>query len=399
MKITSIDIYDLLPQIGNRGIAPICIRINTDEGISGFGEVGTGYGNAHFAGVNIVRDLGTRIIEKNPLDIEAIWEDLFRNTFWGMAGGTVIYAGISAIDIALWDIKGKVFQAPVYQLLGGKCQERIRTYASQVQFGWGPVKLYLDDPADYAQAVRDAAAQGYTAVKVDPIGVTDQGVWIRASRDDTWKLRGIMPSKVLDRACARVEAMRAAGGKDLDIIIENHAFPDSNTAIQLAKALEPYDIYYMEEAVHPLNSDSMKFIRENVSIPLAAGERIFTRWGYRPFLEDHSLQVLQPDFCLVGGITEGKKVADLANLYDCTIQGHCCGGPISTAAALQVEAAIPNFIIHELHSGALKEQIRSLCKYDYMPENGYYRVPELPGIGQELSEEAMSRADHIEVRG
>lgn len=155
----------------------------------------------------------------------------------------------------------------------------------------------------------------------------------------------------------------------------------------------------MEEAVHPLNSDSMKFIRENVSIPLAAGERIFTRWGYRPFLEDHSLQVLQPDFCLVGGITEGKKVADLANLYDCTIQGHCCGGPISTAAALQVEAAIPNFIIHELHSGALKEQIRSLCKYDYMPENGYYRVPELPGIGQELSEEAMSRADHIEVRG
>ena len=397
MKITSIDIYDLLPQIGNQGISPICIRINTDEGISGFGEVGTGYGNAHFAGVNIVRDLGRRVIGRDPFDIESIWEDLFRNTFWGMAGGTVVYAGMSAIDIALWDIKGKALNAPVYQLLGGLCNKRIRTYASQVQFGWGPVKLYLNDPADYAQAVRDAAAQGYTAVKVDPIGVTGQGTWIRASEDDSWKLRGIMPNRVLDLACARVAAMREAGGRDIDIIIENHAFTDSNTAVQLAKALEPYRIYFMEEAVHPLNSGSMRFIREKINIPLAAGERIFTRWGYRPFLEDRSLQVLQPDFCLVGGITEGKKVADLAALYDCSIQGHCCGGPISTAAALQVEAAIPNFIIHELHSGALKKHIRALCRYDYMPENGYYCVPDLPGIGQELSEEAMAAADHFVV--
>lgn len=142
----------------------------------------------------------------------------------------------------------------------------------------------------------------------------------------------------------------------------------------------------------------MREIRDKVNIPLASGERIFTRWGYRPFLEERSLQVLQPDFCLVGGITEGKKVADMANVYDCMIQGHCCGGPISTAVALQVETAIPNFIIHELHSGALKAHIRALCKYDYMPKNGYHRVPELPGIGQELSEEAMAKADHIEVR-
>ncbi|MGE4276670.1 MAG: mandelate racemase/muconate lactonizing enzyme family protein [Lawsonibacter sp.] len=397
MKITSIDIYDLLPDIANQGIAPICIRINTDEGVCGFGEVGTGYGNAHFAGVNIVRDLGPRILGRNPLDIEAIWEDLFRNTFWGMAGGTVIYAGMSAIDIALWDIKGKYFGVPVYQMLGGKCNERIRTYASQVQLGWGPVKTFLNDPADYAQSVRDAMAQGYTAVKVDPIGVTDQGCWIRASKDDTWKLRGAMPNKVLELACARVEAMRKAGGKDLDIIIENHAFTDTNTAIQLANALEPFGIYYMEEPVHPLNSRSMREIREKVNIPLASGERIFTRFGYRPYLEDRSLQVVQPDFCLVGGITEGKKVADMANIYDAFVQGHCCGGPISTAAALQVEAAIPNFIIHELHSGALKEHIRALCKYDHMPENGYYRVPELPGIGQELSEKAMANAKHMVI--
>lgn len=397
MKITSIDVYNLLPELANQGIAPICICIHTDEGICGFGEVGTGYGNANHAGAGIVRDLGRRVIGKDPLNTEAIWEDLFRNTFWGMAGGTVIDAGISAIDIALWDIKGKYYGAPVWKLLGGKCSERIRTYASQLQFGWGAKKLYLNRPEEYARAVRDAAAQGYTAVKVDPIGVTDQGLWIRANRDDTWRLRGSLPRKVLDLACARVSAMREAGGPGLDIILENHAFTDTNTAIQLGQALAPYGIYYMEEPVHPLNVQSMREVRDKVDIPLAAGERIFTRWGYRPFLENRSLQVVQPDFCLVGGITEGKKVADLANIYDCAMQGHCCGGPISTAAALQVEAAIPNFLIHELHGGALKEHIRALCKYDYMPESGYYQVPDLPGIGQELSEAAMAHAEHFTV--
>ena len=397
MKITKVEV--LRVKTNRPSWRPIFCRIHTDEGIYGDGEAAMAYDAGAPAAYAMIKDLAPTLIGMDPMQIEWIWETFFRTTFWGLNAGPVMYSAMSAIDIALWDIKGKALGVPVYQLLGGKCNQRIRTYASQVQFGWGPVKLYLNDPADYAQAVRDAAAQGYTAVKVDPIGVTDQGVWIRAGGDDTWKLRGVMPNKVLDLACARVAAMREAGGRDLDIIIENHAFTDSNTAIQLARALEPYGIYFMEEAVHPLNSRSMRFIRENIHIPLAAGERIFTRWGYRPFLEDRSLQVLQPDFCLVGGITEGKKVADLANLYDCTIQGHCCGGPISTAAALQVEAAIPNFIIHELHSGALKEQIRSLCKYDHMPENGYYRVPELPGIGQELSEEAMSRADHIEVRG
>jgi len=399
MKITSVDVYNLLPQIGNHGIAPICIRVNTDEGICGFGEVGVGYGTANHAGVGIARDFAELIIGLDPMNIEAVWEHIFRNTFWGMSGGPVINAGLSAIDIALWDIKGKVLNKPVYQLLGGKTNEKIRAYASQIQFGWGPVKLFLNDPQDYAKTVREAMNQGYTAVKVDPIGMTDLGVWIRANKDDTWRLRGSAANKVLKLAAARVEAMRKEGGDDLDIIIENHAFTDTNTAIQLGQALKDYGIYYMEEPVHPLNSVSMKKIREKVDIPLASGERIFTRWGYRPFFEDRSLQVIQPDVCLVGGISETKKICDMANVYDCAVQVHVCGGPISTAAALQIETVIPNFLIHELHSGALKTHIRKLCKYDHMPENGYYVVPELPGIGQELSEEAMAAAEHYRVEG
>ena len=397
MKITSVDIFNLTPAIANKGIAPICIRVNTDEGISGFGEVGVGYGIANHAGVGIARDFSETIIGMDPMKIEAIWEHIFRNTFWGMSGGTVISAGMSAVDIALWDIKGKVLGKPVYQLLGGKTNEKIRTYASQIQFGWGPKKLYLNNPEEYAKAVRDAMNQSFTAVKVDPIGVTDLGVWIRSNKDDTWRLRGSMANKVIELASARVAAMRKEGGENLDIIVENHAFTDTNTAIQLGQALEEYGIYYMEEPVHPLNASSMREIRNKINIPLASGERIFTRWGYRPFFEDRSLQVIQPDVCLVGGISETKKICDMANVYDCAVQIHVCGGPISTAAALQLEAVIPNFLIHELHSGALKEHIRALCKYDYMPENGYYTVPDRPGIGQELSEEAMAAAEQYHV--
>lgn len=397
MKITSVDIFNLTPAIANKGIAPICIRVNTDEGISGFGEVGVGYGIANHAGVGIARDFSEIIIGMDPMKIEAIWEHIFRNTFWGMSGGTVISAGISAVDIALWDIKGKVLGKPVYQLLGGKTNEKIRAYASQIQFGWGPKKLYLNNPEEYAKAVRDAMNQGFTAVKVDPIGVTDLGVWIRSNKDDMWRLRGSMANKVIRLASARVAAMRKEGGENLDIIIENHAFTDTNTAIQLGQALEEYGIYYMEEPVHPLNASSMREIRNKINIPLASGERIFTRWGYRPFFEDRSLQVIQPDVCLVGGISETKKICDMANVYDCAVQIHVYGGPISAAAALQLEAVIPNFLIHELHSGALKEHIRALCKYDYMPENGYYTVPDRPGIGQELSEEAMAAAERYHV--
>ncbi|MCQ2553403.1 MAG: mandelate racemase/muconate lactonizing enzyme family protein, partial [Clostridia bacterium] len=122
------------------------------------------------------------------------------------------------------------------------------------------------------------------------------------------------------------------------------------------------------------------------------GERIYTRWGFRPFLEEHVLQVIQPDLNLCGGISETKKICDMANIYDCAVQIHVCGGPIATAASLQVEAVIPNFLIHEVHDGAIKQCTRDLGKYDYMPVNGEFDVPDLPGIGQELSEQAMQEA-------
>lgn len=390
MKITSIDVYDFAKCLYYEDCAPICIRINTDAGICGFGEVGLAYGNAHYAGVGIIKDFGKLIIGMDPLNSEAIREKLFRTTFWGMGGGTVINAGMSAIDIALWDIKGKYFNVPVYQMLGGKTNVSLRAYASQIQFDWDLEDKNMTSPDEYAQAAKKAMAQGYTAVKVDPVGVGASGNWQRTNQEQDWRLRGQLPNKVLELVRARVKAIRECSDA-LDIIIELHSFTDTSTAIQLANYIEDLNIMYYEEPVHPLNPVSMREIRDKINIPIASGERIYTRLGYRPFFENRSLSVIQPDVCLCGGISETKKICDMADTYDIKVQVHVCGGPISTAAALQVETVIPNFLIHEEHSYAIKQGLRETCVYDYMPENGYLKVPELPGIGQEITPETMEK--------
>lgn len=391
MKITSVDVYDFSKILNYEDCAPICIRINTDAGISGFGEVGLAYGNAHFAGVGIVRDFGKLIIGLDPLNSEAIREKLFRTTFWGMGGGTVISAGMSAIDIALWDIKGKYYHVPVYQMLGGKTNEKLRAYASQIQFDWDKEDKNMITPDQYAEAAKKAMAQGYTAVKVDPVGVAANGHWQRTRQDEDWRLRGQLPKHVLEMVRARLQAIRALSDS-LDIIIELHAFTDTGTAIQLANYIDDLNIMYYEEPVHPLNPVSMKLIRDNIKIPIASGERIYSRLGYRPFFENRSLSVIQPDVCLCGGIAETKKICDMADTYDVKVQVHVCGGPISQAAALHVETVIPNFLIHEQHSYGIKEGLRATCVHDYLPDNhGDLRVPELPGIGQELTQDTMDR--------
>lgn len=391
MKITSIDVFDFAKCLNYEDCAPISIRINTDEGISGFGEVGLAYGNAHSAGAAIINDFGKLIIGMDPLRSEAIREKLFRTTFWGMGGGTVISAGMSAIDIALWDIKGKYYNAPVYQLLGGKVNEKLRAYASQIQFDWDKEDKNMVEPWEYAEAAKKAMAQGYTAVKVDPVGVASNGNWQRTRQDADWRLRGQMPIHVLKMVRARLQAIRDLS-EDLDIIIELHSFTDTSTAIQLANYIEDLNIMYYEEPVHPLNPVSMREIRDKIRIPIASGERIYTRLGYRPFFENRSLSVIQPDVCLCGGISETKKICDMADVYDVKVQVHVCGGPISQAAALHVEAAIPNFLIHEQHAYGIKEGLRATCVNDWLPDDhGELVVPELPGIGQEVTEETMKK--------
>lgn len=397
MKIISIDVMKV--PSGNAGPgrgewSPIIVRINTDEGISGFGEVGLAYGKGWRGGYGMAQDFAEMIIGEDPTRIEYIWQLLFRKTFWGMGGGTVVNAAISALDTALWDIKGQFLGVPIWQLLGGKTNNQLRTYASQLQYGWGPnpKNQVMITPADYAEVTRQAIADGYDCVKVDPVIFSDQ-----SDGKGPWRISGPLENKVIEIARDRIGAMRDVGGKDLDIILEHHANTDTLSAIQVGKALEDLRILYYEEPCHPLNPSNFLEIKQKLSIPLAAGERIYTRFGFRPFLENRSVHVIQPDICLCGGITEAKKICDAAYVYDCAVQLHVCGSPISTAAALQLEAVIPNFLIHEHHVRALSPEQRATCVYDDQPEAGRYTIPDRPGLGQALTPEAIESSMTITV--
>ncbi|WP_094604611.1 D-galactonate dehydratase [Sporomusa silvacetica DSM 10669] len=387
MKITSVDIIDVANEFSSATSKwrPVVVKINTDEGVTGFGEVGLAYGVGASAGFGMAKDLAKIIIGMDPMKNEAIWDKMQKKTFWGQGGGTVVTAGMSGIDIALWDIKGKMLNTPVYQLLGGKTRDKIRAYASQLQFGWGKGtdKAMLVEPQQYAEAALAAVDEGYDSIKIDVLAMDDKANWNQRN------LNGVLSNQTLRLGYNRLKAVREAVGLDVDIIVEMHAFTDTTAAIQFGKMIEELGVYYYEEPVMPLNPKQMKKVADNVNIPIAAGERIYTRWGYRPFFEDGSIDVIQPDICTCGGLTEVKKICDMAHTYDVTVQIHVCGGPISTAAALQMEAAIPNFMIHELHRYALLEANTTSCKYNYLPKDGMYDVPDLPGIGQELTEDTI----------
>jgi galactonate dehydratase len=384
MKITSIEIWDMdiasLPMDH-----PVIIRINTDDGISGLGEVGLAYGTGHTAGASYVKNLAeTFLIGANPMQTEKLWDIMFRNTFWAQGGGPVVFGAMSAIDIACWDIKGKALKQPIYQLLGGKTNDNLRSYASQIQFGWDKKKfLRLAKPEEYAEAARIAIAEGYDAVKVDPTTFDENGA-------RTPDLNKILKAGTIRMVYERIKAIREAVGEDVDILIELHAAPNVTSAIQIGRALEEFNCMFFEEGVHYLNPALQEKVTRNVKIPMAAGERLYTRWGFRRYFEQQSLDMIQPDLCLVGGITEGKKVCDYAHVYDITVQMHVCGSPVSTAAALQLEAVIPNFQIHEHHANAIKPDNRECCLPDYQPVKGRYAVPDLPGLGLELNKKVMS---------
>ena len=387
MKITSVDVIALQ---GNEASAmrPAVCRVNTDEGIYGYGEAGVAIVTGATAAYELIKDFAKMIIGRNPLDHEVIWEDIFKNSFWAQGNGAILMAALSAIDTALWDIKGKYYNAPVYQLLGGKQRDKLRTYASQLQFGWGAKEFQMNgDIGFYRDSYLAAMHDGYDAIKVNFFDRFEDGV--EATRQDC---TGYLSRKLLYAAEKRIELARSVVGPDVDVILENHAMTDAATAIQLCHVAEAYDVMFCEEPATPLNPQVYAKIADKTRIPLAAGERIYTRWAFLPYFENGSLTVIQPDIGNCGGITECKKICDMAHVFDLSVQTHVCSSPISVAVSLQLEAALPNFIIHEHHVSNTMKHVTELGLYDYQPKNGYFDIPELPGIGQELSEYALKTA-------
>lgn len=381
MKITKIDVMLVnLDCPDNVGWEPIVCRVYTDEGIYGDGEAALAYGRASRAAFGMIQDLAGLLIGRDPLDHEVIWEKLYKSIFWGQNGGPVVFAGISALDIALWDIKGKFFGVPVYKLLGGKMRDSLRCYASQLQFGWGDRKVPAITVDDYVRNAKAAVAEGYDAIKIDFFTFAPDGH--RYSSEETTRLQ---PPAVANMVIDRLAAVREAVGPDVDIIMENHSYIDAQGAVQLGRMAEKYNVMYFEEPTTP-NPKMNKFVADRVRIPIAQGERIYSRWGYAPYFEDGSIQLIQPDMGNCGGMTEAKKICDMAHVYDVGVQMHVCASPLSTAAALQLEAAIPNFTIHEHHVYNRYAYNKAMCIYDYQPVNGKYSIPDKPGLGNELSD-------------
>lgn len=392
MKITSVEVMQIDAHAPENRAAcrPVYCRIHTSDGLYGDGEAGVMMMSGGGGAAAVLRDYAKQIIGLDPIESEVIMNRLRRNYF-AVNGGPIVQAALSSIDMALWDIKGKAFNAPVYQLLGGKINDDLRCYASQINYGWGTLQSDAATPDEYAARAAEAVAEGYDAIKADFLELDSEG------RPLTIKERqGIFAEQNLKVVEARVAAVREVLG-DGDIIFECHGFTDSNTALQIAERIKKYRIAYMEEPETTFYP-TLKQLQQKIDIPLAMGERLFSRRMYLPFLLNQAVQVIQPDIGNCGGITEAMRIADTASIFDIGVQLHCAGSPLCMAATLQVEAAIPNFLIHEHCCVQERDYVRKLAKYDYMPVNGRLSVPDLPGIGNELSSYVLSNCQKEVIR-
>lgn len=300
MKIQRINIF----QLNWRQLSPIwhplVIEIETDQGIVGYGEAGVAYGAGVSAVAHLIQELGQKIIGKNPLLISQIWQDFYEHSFWAKGGGTLFYSAISAIDIALWDIKGKVANMPIYQLLGGKINSHIHFYASHIEYGWGPFSRYVKTPHDFYRIAKRAVDDGYQTIKFDPI---DQ-----ETDNTTLSSRGLLTQEQLNRAYERTAAVRQALGPNKQLILDCHANLRVESAIQLAHRLLPLKIYYFEEPVPTIDSHDYDTIADQTSIPLAVGEHLTIAKSFAPYIRQRNIGIVQPDLGTCGGFTMARQI-------------------------------------------------------------------------------------------
>jgi galactonate dehydratase len=388
MKVASADIYD----VSLAGWNPVILRLWTDEGLYGLGEVALAYGVGRSGGMGMLEDLlGRFVIGADPWRVDGMWHTLFRQTFWAQGGGPVVYGAMSAIDEALLDIKGKALGVPVYELLGGKTRDRIRVYAN----GWygnrgeGGRRM-CGAPEEYAEAALETIADGFDALKFDPFFATVEG-----------KTR--LPERALSRETAdlaydRVAAVREAVGPEIDILVEVHGNLGTTSAIEMGRRLAELDPFFYEEPVDAMNVECMLKVSQNVPIPIAAGERLYTRYGFREYIERQAIDILQPDLGLAGGITEGKKIASYAETYDLHVQPHNCGGPVCTAASVQLDACITNFIIQEWFPYRGPDFLELVDEpLEPRVEASEVVIPERPGLGLALNEPAIARYPSVHI--
>jgi galactonate dehydratase len=377
MKVVGAKIY-LVDIAGRR---PVLVQVLTDEGISGVGDAAVAYGAGATAAAGMIKDLVEgMLLGKDPFRIEALWSEMYDHSFWAKGGGPIVFAGISAIEQALWDIKGKALGVPVYEMLGGKFRDKARVYAN----GWS---FRCVTPDQFAREAERVVRDGYTALKFYPLASPDTATPDGLLRHVS--LRAIV-REAEDLAVARVKAVRDAVGPEVDVLLDMSAELTTDAVIRIGQRVEEYDIFFFEEPVDPFGVEALKKVSEHVNLPIAVGERLYTRYGFRPVMERHAADILQPDIGNTGGIMEVKKIAAMAEAYNMRIQPHTCSSPIATAAALQLDACIANFIIQELYPYRTPEHFQIV---DHAPEwavqASHLPIPDRPGLGVELVEERV----------
>lgn len=343
------------------------VYVDTDSGITGIGEAGAwSFLNAAGSAIEKLREF---VVGQDPFAIEHLWQAMYRTYYFR---GAVITSAISAIDIALWDIKGKALGVPVYELLGGKYRDRARVYA--------PVFEFTADRM--AQGCRLLKDQGFTAARL----MVGDG-----TQEDRSPLRNGVHSLKVAEAVARVRECRAAVGKDFDLCVEVHRSMNPAEAIAFMEEIAPYHPLFVEDPIPPDNPDAMANLGSRTSVPIATGERFTSMHEFQLLLARHGAQYVRPDLCLAGGITAAKKIAAIAEVNYVGVVPHNPLGPVSTAACLQLDASIPNFTIQEYPSYYDAEHECTMLVEPFSIEEGSIMIPDRPGIGIELVDDLPQR--------
>ena len=344
----------------------LLVKIETDNGLVGIGESGAwGFLEASASAITKFSDY---LLGKNPLLIEHHWQYMYRFSHFR---GSAIMGALSAIDIALWDIMGKHFQVPVYQLLGGKVRDKARVYYHV--FGNTKEKLI----AGIIQAKKD----GFTAVgHLTPF--LDENINERYFKTHADKI---------DDAIETVKNYREAVGNDVDLCIEIHRRLTPTEAVQLGRGIEKYNPFFFEDPITPDNFDEMAYVADKINIPIATGERFTSLWEFQMSLSRNSVQYVRPDVCLVGGISGAKKIASLAEANHVGVVPHNPLSPVSTAACLQIAASIPNFALQEYPIGEdVPPKSKMISDTPVHDGKGYLILPSKPGIGVKLKDTAIN---------
>ena len=366
MKIKDIQTIE----VGGHGYSTY-VRIYTDDGLTGTGECIHG----RAASPAIIGEMKSLLINENPMNVDCLFEKVRRAyIFDGAQAGNVISA-LSGVEIALWDLVGKAVNLPVYQLLGGKFRDKIRLYSD--------CGSSRNDPGSCANRAKEVVNMGFNAIKFD---IDDAGNPYKLDRWNWSATPGEVQSMV-----EKVAAVRESVGQDIDIAIDMHGRYDTSAAIRIAQGLEPYNLMWLEEPVPPDNIDAMREVKTSTRTPICAGENIFLRYGFRDMIEKQAVDIIMPDIPKCCGLSEGRKIANLAEIYYIPMAPHNVCGPLGTIASCHVCASIPNFLVLEWHWLGRDHWNELVITEKPIIENGYITLSDKPGLGVEINPEAVKK--------